>query len=132
MKNKPLVIFSVLCMSYLIYTVGIWFADSRLDKSSAFDIAQGKLVWQKYNCQSCHQFYGLGGHLGPDLTNVYSRVNGNRIILSALIRSGNQRMPDYRMDTTEMESLLDFLEQMDASGNADPSHFKILPNGMIE
>ncbi len=34
--------------------------------------AAGKLLYQKYNCQACHQIYGLGGYMGPDLTNVYS------------------------------------------------------------
>ncbi|MBK8357424.1 MAG: hypothetical protein IPL13_19205 [Saprospiraceae bacterium] len=33
----------------------------------------GKLIWQDYNCNACHQIYGLGGYLGPDLTNVYSK-----------------------------------------------------------
>lgn len=34
--------------------------DKRLNREL---VSEGRLVWQKYNCQSCHQFYGLGGYL---------------------------------------------------------------------
>ena len=33
----------------------------------------GKVLYQKYNCTACHQIYGLGGFLGPDLTIVVSQ-----------------------------------------------------------
>ena len=33
----------------------------------------GRRVWLANNCQACHQLYGFGGFLGPDLTNAASR-----------------------------------------------------------
>jgi nitric oxide reductase subunit C len=27
----------------------------------------GKKIYQEYNCQSCHQIFGLGGYLGQNL-----------------------------------------------------------------
>ena len=32
--------------------------------------ARGRALWHRRNCQSCHQIYGFGGFLGPDLTNA--------------------------------------------------------------
>ena len=40
---------------------------------------EGKIVFQKYNCISCHQLYGLGGYLGPDLTNVISEKGAHDV-----------------------------------------------------
>ena len=42
---------------------------------------RGQQLWQNNNCWACHQIYGLGGYLGPDLTNIYSHKKKERIIL---------------------------------------------------
>lgn len=128
----PSIVFTVLCLAFIIYTFSIYFDDA--EKSSVATqhtkAGEGKLVWQKHNCQSCHQLYGLGGYLGPDLTNVSSKI-ANDIALEAIISSGNERMPSYHMDKTEMQALLAFLHAMDATGNADPRNFRKSINGMI-
>ena len=82
-------------------------------------VSDGRLVWQKYNCHTCHQFYGLGGYLGPDLTNVYSRSNKNEAYIKAIIQSGVRQMPAFDLSEDEMTTLLAFLKDVDASGNAD-------------
>ncbi|MCH7870146.1 MAG: c-type cytochrome, partial [Planctomycetes bacterium] len=33
----------------------------------------GLAIWRENNCQACHQIYGYGGFLGPDLTNLMDR-----------------------------------------------------------
>ena len=90
----------------------------------------GKMVWQKYNCNACHQIYGLGGYLGPDLTNEYS-VRGDAFI-RAFVSSGTNIMPKFNVSDKEMESLSEFLKQVDLSGKSDPRTFSINSNGTIE
>lgn len=93
--------------------------------------ADGRLVWQKYNCQSCHQLYGLGGYLGPDLTNVYSAEGKGSAFIKAFITSGTRQMPAFKMSSEEQQSIVEFLEAVDACGNAHPASYKVLPDGMI-
>ncbi len=35
-------------------------------------VASGKWVWQKYNCNDCHTILGIGGYYAPDVTKVMS------------------------------------------------------------
>lgn len=92
-------------------------------------IATGRLVFQKYNCQSCHQIFGLGGYLGPDLTNVSSRLPEPAI--RQLLRFGIKQMPPYALSEEEHESLFAYLRQLDLSGSADPRNFTIQKDGSI-
>jgi nitric oxide reductase subunit C len=68
------------------------------------DADAGKLIWQKYNCNACHQVYGLGGYLGPDLTNVYS-TRGSKYI-QAFLKTGTGAMPQFNLTETETSMLL--------------------------
>ena len=39
------------------------------------DLARaGRALWHDHNCQTCHQIYGFGGFLGPDVTNGAQRL----------------------------------------------------------
>ena len=74
-----LYIFTALVLLFLAFSASIY---TREDVNGASPVAgSGKLVWQKHNCQSCHQLYGLGGYLGPDLTNVISQVKDPNLCL---------------------------------------------------
>ena len=94
------------------------------------EACDGKMVWQHYNCNACHQIYGLGGYLGPDLTNEYS-LKGKDVINAFLI-SGTSTMPVFHMSEKEMNDLVAFLKDVDRTGSADPRTFTIYPNGTIE
>ncbi len=87
-------------------------------------VNEGQLVLQKYNCHTCHQIYGLGGYLGPDLTNVYSRRNQNEDYLKAIIQSGVRQMPGFKITAKEMKSLIAFLKNLDATGSADVKKYE--------
>lgn len=91
---------------------------------------KGKQVWQASNCHTCHQLYGLGGYLGPDLTNVYQR--GGPAYIKAMVTVGSRSMPAYPMSDQDMQSLVAFLEEVNRSGSADPADFKVQPGGMIK
>lgn len=133
MKATPTYIFVLLCLSFLVYSFTIYIKPSQQIQTPKFDAsvaAAGKLIWQKYNCQSCHQLYGLGGYLGPDLTNVFSRKN--ETIIKGIVGSGVRSMPAFQIPDEEFTQLIEFLKQADASGNADYRNYRIEPNGMIE
>ncbi|MBL4698516.1 MAG: cytochrome c [Phycisphaerales bacterium] len=74
----------------------------------------GRRVWLANNCQACHQMYGFGGFLGPDLTNAASRIGQDQ--LSARLVLGEGQMPRYDMDVDEVDALWSFLEAMDKTG----------------
>lgn len=123
-----------LCILFIWYTLSIYAGanETRIENFDTKKAASGRLVWQKYNCQACHQLYGLGGYLGPDLTNVYSAKNKGEEYISALIKSGTKQMPGFQLTTLEMEQLMEFLRSTDASGSADPRDFTSSASGMIQ
>lgn len=135
MSLKPIYIFVVLCTAFLIYSFTIYLVPSNKIGDESYNgeaASEGRLIWQKYNCQSCHQLYGLGGYLGPDLTNVYSAKGKGQIFIKAIVRSGTAQMPAFYLNPEEEENLLHFLRSTDASGVADPRNFEVLNTGMIE
>jgi nitric oxide reductase subunit C len=74
--------------------------------------------------------YGLGGFLGPDLTNVYSLKGPDHI--RAFIKTGTNTMPAYQLTEDEILALLAYFKHMDQTGNADPRSFTINLDGTIE
>ena len=90
----------------------------------------GKLVWQKYNCNSCHQLYGLGGYLGPDLTNVYS--SRSKEYIKSFLMNGTATMPKFNINEYEINSLIQYFRSIDNSGKSDPRIFRIKTDGTIE
>lgn len=133
MKHN-LTIYALLCVAFVIYTMSIYLRPNvqAVNIGTHHELAiSGKLVWQKYNCQSCHQLYGLGGYLGPDLTHVFSAPGRSDAYLRGMITGGNRQMPRYILPEEEMTSLIQFLKETDQSGKSDPRTFLIEPHGMI-
>lgn len=120
-----ILLFFFLCYSFYLYT-NLPVKRIKQDR----DAAAGKLSWQKYNCNACHQVYGLGGYLGPDLTNVYS-VRGPAYI-EAFLKNGTSIMPDFHLKQGEIKNLLGFFRQLNASGKSDPKTFMLSYEGTIE
>ncbi len=133
---KPAYIFCVLCSLFLIYSTKIyltpWLNKNEQANYKIEKAAEGRLVWQKYNCQSCHQLYGLGGYLGPDLTNICSDSMRGEVLIRTLVKSGVKQMPACKMSESELVYLIEFLKSVNASGKSDPRLFKINSIGMIE
>lgn len=74
----------------------------------------GQQVWQARNCTSCHSLYGLGGHIGPDLTNAMTRVgeDGAR----AILHYGMGRMPPQVLTPEEAGQVIAYLRYVDSTG----------------
>jgi nitric oxide reductase subunit C len=135
MQKTPFLIFSVLCLGFLLFSLSIYLKPPSYKGKVQFmsDRAmEGKLIWQKYNCQSCHQMYGLGGYLGPDLTNVYSKYQKNDATLKAFFKGGFLQMPQFHLEEREENVLIEFLKAADETGSSDPRKYKKHINGMIE
>lgn len=74
----------------------------------------GRRVWLANNCQACHQLYGFGGFLGPDLTNAASRLE--KLQLSERLALGEGQMPKFDLPESEVDALWQFLSAMDETG----------------
>lgn len=128
--KTALYVYVTLCASFLAYSIGIYLTP--IPATADPMAGEGKLVYQKYNCQSCHQLYNLGGYLGPDLTNCYSAAGKGPLFIKAMVVTGTKQMPAFQLNDKEMDALLAFFKAMDATGSSDLRHFTTLPNGMIE
>lgn len=119
----------ILLASFIGYSCFLY-ADLPVNDQAALQVAdKGKMLWQQYNCGACHQVYGLGGYLGPDLTNSYSKRGAPYI--RAFLANGTNIMPNYHLTETEIKELTEYLKNLDASGISDPRTFTIQNNGFI-
>lgn len=100
--------------SALVYTRGTS-VPAAAAKAWSVQAAAGKQLYQRHNCQACHQLYGLGGYLGPDLTTAWSDPKRGPAYLRALLQSGGSRMPNFHFTKNEVASLLAYLRSVDAS-----------------
>ena len=130
--NSDKIKFGIACSlagSFLIYSGILYSSLPAVDHPQSALADKGKTLWQQHNCGACHQVYGLGGFLGPDLTNVYSIREADYI--KAFIQAGTKTMPAFNMSDNEMAALLSYLKDVDASGIADPRSFKISNDGFV-
>ncbi len=80
---------------------------------------EGAELWHRHNCQACHQLYGYGGFLGPDLTNLAGRLQEPQLTarLTQLMTQGSGAMPPFPVTDTEIAAIQAFLEEMNRSGH---------------
>jgi nitric oxide reductase subunit C len=92
---------------------------------------QGKLLYQQYNCTTCHQLYGLGGYMGPDLTNEISYRKGNSGYIKGILSAGARGMPDFKLSQCEIDQLTDYLIYVDKTGSSPTRRFEINLDGTV-
>ncbi len=112
--------------SYKVYTDGTENSNGLLTNEKA---KAGKLLWQEYNCIACHQLYGLGGYMGPDLTNEIG-LKG-KVYASAFISMGTSRMPNFKLKKDEVDDLVEYLACVNKSGEYPLKNPGITPWGDI-
>jgi len=76
--------------------------------------ARGLALWRAHDCVACHAVYGLGGHVGPDLTNVWRRRPAD--LLAYRLRVGGGGMPNLALDRNDVQALLAYLQHLDSLG----------------
>ena len=116
------IIWTLLFVSFITYS-GIVYRDcdpkeSNLNETEMPDhsIKNGWMLWQEKNCQSCHQMYGLGGYMGPDLTNVSSEKGAE--YMKGFIKNGTAKMPNFKLEDQQVADLISFLAWVDKSGKS--------------
>jgi nitric oxide reductase subunit C len=125
--------FTIVCtlfVFFILYSVYLYSFQPVQSFNSNKAIYDGKALWQQYNCNACHQLYGLGGFLGPDLTNEYS-LRGPAFI-NAFLKTGTDVMPVFNLSDNEIAALSLFLQSVDSSGKSDPRTYSIGYDGTIE
>jgi nitric oxide reductase subunit C len=103
-----------IAQSGLTYTTG-----TEVPKEAALLSEQarhGEALYREFNCTACHQFYGLGGYMGPDLTNVISTEGKGSVYAKAFILHGSGRMPALGVSEEQADDLVAFLEAVAATG----------------
>ncbi|MCX6311218.1 MAG: cytochrome c [Bacteroidetes bacterium] len=133
LKTKRL-IFGILFSFFFLYTIAVDTIGTSKDDGERWlteKAKKGKLVFQEYNCTACHQIYGLGGYMGPDLTNVISTPGKGPIYAKAFLQAGSQRMPNFQLSEEKMEELIEFLTYIDKTGISPVKKFKTNFDGTI-
>jgi nitric oxide reductase subunit C len=131
-SKKYLVILVILVASFSIYNFTIYTSKSDYGTIHLSNKAiKGENLWLKYNCNSCHQLYGLGGYLGPDLTNTYSGKGKGELYIKAMINSGIKAMPKFDLNETEKDEIVQFLKEVDQTGYYPNVNATVQPNGWV-
>ena len=81
---------------------------------------QGLAIWRDHNCQACHQIYGFGGFLGPDLTNRVTERTPDAEF-RYILEDGSREMPAFDLPEAEQEAVLAFLRAVNRSGRSQPA-----------
>ena len=98
------------------YSAWIYTHEENGEIKADANVQEGMRLWREQNCQSCHQLYGLGGFMGPDLTNIHRTSDEGR--MRTFIRYGTGRMPAHELSGAEIDELIAFLAWVDRSGTS--------------
>lgn len=123
----------VLILMFAIYNVIIY---SGFDKYEPITLTEealvGQKLWQNNNCWSCHQMYGLGGYLGPDLTNIISANGKGASYVKAFLNSGVKSMPKFNFSEIEKNAIVAYLKGMDSTGYFPNYSAQITRSGWVK
>ena len=115
------IVFIFLFISFIVYTAVVYTKGTAGDKKYFFSeqqkINKGKKLFQQYNCSSCHQLYGLGGYLGPELTTAWSDKHRGEGYMKVFLSAGGLRMPKYNFKDEEINSIISYLRYVDSTAN---------------
>ncbi len=129
---KYRIVFVLLLTVFAIYNVIIYRQENAGAKVLlSNDALEGEKIWQENNCMSCHQLYGLGGYLGPDLTNVISNPQKGENYVKAFLNSGVKSMPKFNFSSEEQEKIVAFLKHVDMTGFYPNENAEFSPSGWV-
>ena len=84
-------------------------------------------------CISCHSMHDVsalgGGRLGPDLTNIYERLEGRKVLSAWLVAPGTETMQpifkSHPISSDEIHALLAYFEASAGDSPAQPTSSRI-------
>lgn len=132
--NTKRFVSGILIVSFFVYSIVIYTVGTRVDKGAGSindATKRGKLLFQKKNCIACHQLYGLGGYMGPDLTNVMSAPDKGPVFVKSVLQYGTERMPNFHLTVSEIDDLMSFLNYSDKTGVSPVKKFEINYDGTV-
>ncbi|MEK7484112.1 MAG: cytochrome c [Planctomycetota bacterium] len=113
-KARQILLF-LLILIFLFQTYLVYFDETGRKTLPFSSVAsQGQKLWHQYNCQSCHQIYGFGGFLGPDLTNSAQTLASARF--ESILTVGSIQMPAFHFSSEDRLALLQFLTEVNQTG----------------
>jgi hypothetical protein len=66
-------------LSFTLFVV-INLISTRLPTPIPEQALEGKRVWQRHNCVSCHTLFGNGGYKADDLTHIVAKHNPSQLV----------------------------------------------------
>ncbi|NOY48396.1 MAG: cytochrome c [Chlorobi bacterium] len=131
--KKNIIVISTLIVIFSIYNFSVYnLRDYKQPVKLSSKAIQGQQLWQENNCWSCHQIYGLGGYLGPDLTNTFSNPKKGKEYIKTFLNSGIKSMPKFNFSEDEKESIAIFLKYIDSTGYYPNYEANFKLNGWVE
>ncbi len=129
MDNR--VIFAAFLVSFVFYSAYVYTAGTVAPHVSQKDdaVSRGQQAFQDYNCIACHQFYGLGGYMGPDLTNVISKRGA--AYARVFIANGTTAMPKLGLSEQETDDVVAYLAFVDSTGTYPPENYEVTWYGTV-
>jgi nitric oxide reductase subunit C len=123
MKNRAT--FGCLCAAFVVYSSYVYTAGTEASHVAPMNDTEryGAAVFQQYNCVACHQFYGLGGYMGPDLTNVIS--SRGEVYARAFITAGTAAMPNLGLAVEEIDAVIAYLAFVDKTGTYPAENYNL-------
>ena len=89
-------------------------------------VAHGKYVFQRHNCNDCHTILGIGGYYAPDLTKVADRRDSawlTAFLADPAKAKPGTTMPDQRLsaaDVADLVAFFDWVRRIDTNGWPPP------------
>jgi len=131
--KKNIGVIAILLTVFAVYNFFIYTSTNQMIPIKLSTKAiKGQQLWQKNNCWSCHQIYGLGGYLGPDLTNIYSDTLKGPSYIKAFLNSGIKSMPKFNFSDKESEAIIAYLKTIDSTGYYPNYDAEIQANGWVK
>ena len=124
-------ILGTLGVAFVVYTAFVYTSGTAAEHLAPMNDNEraGVQVFQDYNCVACHQFYGLGGYMGPDLTNVIS--NRGEAYARAFITAGTATMPNLGLAEDEIDAVVAYLAFVDRTGTYPAENYEVQWYGFV-
>jgi len=117
MLRSPAARAAIIFVGYLSLVATVLLVPTRaanLEPAKRQQVLAGSRAWLEGNCNSCHAIYGLGGHLGPDLTTIV-RTRGAPYA-KVMLQTGRPGMPACTFDPGKMDDLIAYLDFIGSTG----------------